>query len=49
VGLSPQGDAFDGSLDRYKAYWVLRGFSQEQGVDFDNTFSPVVKLATVRV
>jgi hypothetical protein len=39
----------DGSLDRYKARWVLRGFSQEQGVDFDETFSLVVKPATVRV
>jgi hypothetical protein len=38
-----------GSLDRYKAHWVLCSFSQEQGVDFDETFSPVVKLATVRV
>jgi histone deacetylase 1/2 len=28
---------------------VLHGFSQEQGVDFDETFSPVVKPATVRV
>jgi hypothetical protein len=25
----------DGSLDRYKARWVLRGFSQEHGIDFD--------------
>jgi hypothetical protein len=39
----------DGSLNRYKARWVLHGFSQEQGVDFDETFSLVVKPATVRI
>ena len=37
----------DGSLDRYKARWVLRGFSQEQGVDFDETFSPVDRKSVV--
>lgn len=30
----------DGSLERYKARWVLRRFSQRPGVDFDETFSP---------
>jgi len=37
----------DGSLERYKARWVLHGFTQRPGVDFDETFSPVVKPATV--
>jgi hypothetical protein len=37
----------DGSLARHKARWVVRGFSQQPGVDFDETFSPVVKPATM--
>jgi hypothetical protein len=38
----------DGSFDRYKACWVLRGFTPRPRVDYDETFSPVVKPAAVR-
>jgi hypothetical protein len=38
----------DGTLERYKACWVLWGFTQRPGVDYDETFSSVVKPATVR-
>jgi hypothetical protein len=38
----------DGSLEPYKARWVLRGFTQRPSIVFSKTFSPVVKPATIR-
>jgi hypothetical protein len=38
----------DGSIEKYKARFVARGFSQKEGIDYEKTFAPVARYTSIR-
>jgi hypothetical protein len=38
----------DGSVEKYKARFVAGGFSQIEGIDYEDTFTPVARYSSIR-
>ena len=38
---------FYGSAEKFKARFIARGFSQKEGVDYDDIFAPVARYTTI--
>jgi hypothetical protein len=49
VGLLAQDPHADGTMEQYNARLVAKGFMQTYGVDYDETWAPTGRAATLRV
>ena len=38
----------DGSVEKFKERFVARGFSEKEGIDYDDIFAPVAQYTTIR-
>ena len=40
-------NAVDKSVEKYKASFMAKGFSQKEGIDYEETFSPIAKYSSI--
>ena len=38
----------DGSIKKYKVRFIARGFSQKEGIDYEEKFAPMVRYTSIR-
>ena len=38
----------DGSVEKYKARFVAKGYAQKEGIDYEETFAPVARYTSIR-
>jgi hypothetical protein len=41
--------AANGSIEKFKARFMAKGFSQKEGVDYDETFAPIARYTSIKV
>ena len=39
----------DGSIDKYKARLVIKGYKQTEGLDYFDTYSPITRINSIRM
>ena len=39
----------DGSIDKYKARLVIKGYKKKKGLDYFDTYSPVTRISSIRM